>query len=196
MAEQRQVPLPGLEPVGHDAPTEPAPAVGSPGDKPGLHVRLFGSSQFFHLWLTQVASATGDWLGFLAIAALAANIAEGSPAAAVGVVMSARIVPGFFLGPAAGVIVDRFDRKRVMVTCDLGRAAVLVTLPFVDTGPGAGGRLARARVLHAAVDARQGGVGPEPRAARPPHHGQLAVARSPPTAPCRSRPACSRCSPG
>ena len=31
------------------------------------------------------------------------------------------------------MIVDRFDRKRLMVTCDLGRAAVLVTLPFVDT---------------------------------------------------------------
>ena len=71
MAEQRQVPLPGLEQVGHDAPTEPSPAVGSPDDKPGLHVRLFGSSQFFRLWLAQVASATGDWLGFLAIAALA-----------------------------------------------------------------------------------------------------------------------------
>ncbi len=133
MAEQGQVPLPGLEHVGHDVPTESATAIRSPGDKPGLHVRLFGSSQFFHLWLTQVISATGDWLGFLAIAALAASIGEGSPAAAVGVVMSARIVPGFFLGPAAGVIVDRFDRKRLMVTCDLGRAAVLVTLPFVDT---------------------------------------------------------------
>ncbi len=133
MAEQRQVPLPGLEHLGSDAPTEPAPAVGGPGDKPGLHVRMFGSAQFFHLWLTQVASATGDWLGFLAIAALASNIAKGSPAAAVGIVMSARIVPGFFLGPASGVIADRFDRKRVMVFCDIGRASVLVTLPFVDT---------------------------------------------------------------
>ncbi|MEQ1786923.1 MAG: MFS transporter, partial [Acidimicrobiales bacterium] len=132
MADQGQVPLPGLEHLGDDAPTEPAPVVAQ-GDRPGLHVRLFGSSQFFHLWLTQVASATGDWLGFLAIAALAAKIGQGSPAAAVGLVMSARIVPGFFLGAASGVIADRFDRKRVMVTCDLGRAAVLVTLPFVDT---------------------------------------------------------------
>src|SRR6187200_1920086 len=122
MAEQRQVPLPGLEPVGDDAPTETAPAVGSPGDKPGLHVRMFGSSQFFHLWLTQVASSIGDWLGFLAIAALAATISEKNPAASVGLVMSARIVPGFFLGPASGVVADRFDRKRVMVVCDIGRA--------------------------------------------------------------------------
>lgn len=132
MADQGQVPPPGPADAGPDAPTEATAALGQ-GDKPGLHVRMFGSTQFFRLWLTQVASATGDWLGFLAIAALAARIAEGSPAAAIGVVMSARIVPGFFLGAASGVIADRFDRKRVMVVCDLGRASVLLTLPFVDT---------------------------------------------------------------
>jgi dTMP kinase len=132
MAEQRQVPLPGLEDPAADAPTQPAPAIGQ-GDKPGLHVRMFGSSQFFHLWLTQVASSIGDWLGFFAIAALAARIGGGSPEAAVGVVMAARIVPGFFLGAASGVVADRFDRKRVMVVCNLGRAAVLVFLPFVDS---------------------------------------------------------------
>ena len=47
--------------------------------------------------------------------------------------MAARILPGFFLGAAAGVLVDRWDRKQVMVVCDIGRAAVLATLPFVDT---------------------------------------------------------------
>jgi len=33
-------------------------------DKPGWHVRLFGSHEFFRLWIVQVISATGDWLGF------------------------------------------------------------------------------------------------------------------------------------
>lgn len=99
------------------------------------HVRLFGSSAFFRLWLTQVVSATGDWLGFLAIAALATRISD-RPEAAVGLVMSARIIPGFFLGPAAGVFADRFDRKRLLVVCDAGRAAVLASLPFVDTVSG------------------------------------------------------------
>lgn len=133
MADPRPFPVPDVPEGALDAPTEPAPVVPT-GDKPGLHVRIFGSSQFFHLWLTQVVSATGDWLGFLAIAALAANIGgQESGAAAVGVVMAARIVPGFFLGPASGVVADRFDRKRVMVVCDVGRAAVLVSLPFVNT---------------------------------------------------------------
>ena len=115
-----------------EAPTEPTPIVPDEAGRPGWHVRMFGSHQFFHLWLTQVVSATGDWLGFLAIAALATRIGS-RPEAAVGVVMAARIVPGFFLGPASGVIADRFDRKKVMVVCDIGRAGVLATLPFVDS---------------------------------------------------------------
>lgn len=120
---------------GADEPTAPQPVVGSEDDRPGFHVRMFGSHEFFRLWLTQVVSATGDWLGFLAIAALATRIGAGSAEAAVGVVMAARIVPGFFLGPASGVIADRFDRKKVMVVCDVGRAAVLASLPFVDSFP-------------------------------------------------------------
>jgi dTMP kinase len=96
--------------------------------------RLFGSPSFFRLWLAQVASSLGDWIGFVAITALASRIAGGgSPEAAVGVVLSARLVPGFFLAPVAGVLVDRWDRKKVMVACDIGRGMVLATLPWVDT---------------------------------------------------------------
>lgn len=93
--------------------------------------RVFGSRPFFRLWLAQVASATGDWIGFLAIAAFATRIGAGSPEAAVSVVMAARIVPGFFLASVGGVLVDRWDRKKVMVVCDIGRAATLATLPFL-----------------------------------------------------------------
>ncbi|CAN5191832.1 MFS transporter [soil metagenome] len=113
-------------------PTVPLPVVGE-GDQPGGHVRLFGTHMFFRLWLAQVVSALGDWLGFLAITILAARVGGGSGASAVGLVMTARILPGFFLAPVAGVMIDRWDRKRVMVACDVGRAAVLAVLPFVDT---------------------------------------------------------------
>jgi dTMP kinase len=51
----------------------------------------------------------------------------------VSLVMSARLIPGFFLAPVAGVLVDRWDRKKVMVACDLTRAATLAVLPFVNT---------------------------------------------------------------
>jgi dTMP kinase len=98
--------------------------------------RLLGSPSFFRLWLAQVVSSLGDWLGLVAILSLAARIGGSSPEAAIGIVMSARMVPGFFFGSVAGVLVDRWDRKRVMVSCDVGRGFVLATLPFIDTVAG------------------------------------------------------------
>ncbi|MDQ1443835.1 MAG: hypothetical protein QOI20_299 [Acidimicrobiaceae bacterium] len=99
-------------------------------------LRLFGTPAFFRLWLAQVVSSLGDWIGFVAVTAIAARIGKSSPDAAIGVVLSARLVPGFFLAPAAGVFLDRWDRKKVMVVCDIGRGFVLASLPFVDTLPG------------------------------------------------------------
>lgn len=102
-------------------------------DRPGLHVRMFGSSEFFHLWLSQALSSLGDWLGFLAIVILAADVGAAAAGASVGVVMAARIVPGFFFSAGAGVLIDRMDRKQVMVVTNILRAGVVATLPFVDS---------------------------------------------------------------
>lgn len=93
--------------------------------------RLFGSRSFFRLWLAQVVSSLGDWLGFIAVTAIAVRIGGSSGGAAVGLVLSARLIPGFFFGSLGGVIVDRLNRKKVMVFCDIGRGAVLALLPFV-----------------------------------------------------------------
>lgn len=94
--------------------------------------RVFGTGSFFRLWLSQVLSSLGDWIGLLAILALANNI-SGSNAAALSLVMVARMLPGFLLAPVVGALVDRLDRKQVMVASDLGRAGLLVLLPFVDS---------------------------------------------------------------
>lgn len=48
----------------------------------------------------------------------------------------AHVDPGFFLAPFIGVIVDRFDRQRLMVTADIARAVVYMLLPLVRTVPG------------------------------------------------------------
>jgi dTMP kinase len=122
---------PAVDPSDPNAATDRLPRVG--GDEPSTTVRLFGSPGFFRLWLAQVVSATGDWIGFLAVVAIAGRVGGGSGAAAVSLVMIARMVPGFFLAPLAGVLVDRWDRKKVMVLSDLSRAVVLVSLPFVET---------------------------------------------------------------
>jgi dTMP kinase len=101
--------------------------------RPGLYVRVFGSEAFFRLWLAQAITSLGDWLGFLAIVVLASRVGGGTGGAAVGVVMAARIVPGFFFAAGAGVLIDRMDRKQVMVATMVARAGVVALLPFVDT---------------------------------------------------------------
>jgi len=125
--------------TGGPARDEQGPAVEASLTEPqtvvreALHVRVFGSPAFFRLWLAQVVSATGDWLGLLAISLLAIRVGSGSEGAALSLVLAARIAPGFFFGPIAGVFVDRWNRKRVMVTCDVCRALVMLSLPFVET---------------------------------------------------------------
>jgi MFS family permease len=119
------------------AVTDPATTadhyVESSNDRPGWHVRLFGTHEFFRLWVVQVVSSLGDWLGFSAIILLATRVGGGGGAGAISLVMAARIIPGFFFGPLAGVLVDRWDRRKVMIACDVGRACVVGSLPFVDS---------------------------------------------------------------
>jgi dTMP kinase len=110
--------------------TEKLPPVDGRREPNGL--KLLGSTSFFRLWLAQVVSSLGDWIGLFAILTLTARIGKGSPEAAIALVMSARMIPGFFLASVGGVLVDRWDRRRVMVCCDVGRGLVLATLPFVD----------------------------------------------------------------
>lgn len=93
--------------------------------------RVFGTGSFFRLWLSQVFSSLGDWIGLLAILAIANTVSK-SNAAALSLVMVARMLPGFLLAPLVGALVDRLDRKRVMVVSDLGRAVLLALVPFVD----------------------------------------------------------------
>lgn len=93
--------------------------------------RVFGTGSFFRLWLSQVFSSLGDWIGLLAILAIANRVSD-SNAAALSLVMVARMLPGFLLAPLVGALVDRLDRKRVMVFSDLARAVLLALLPFFD----------------------------------------------------------------
>jgi len=93
--------------------------------------RVFGTREYFRLWIAQAVSSIGDWIGFLAILSIVSRISDS--AAAVSLVMLARVVPGFFLATIGGVLIDRVDRRKVMVFCDLGRAGLLALLPFVET---------------------------------------------------------------
>jgi dTMP kinase len=81
-------------------------------------------------------SSLGDWLGLLATTALAAQLSGGSYATAnfaIAGVFIARLLPAVFLGPIAGVIADRFDRRKLMVSVDIMRGALYISIPIVHT---------------------------------------------------------------
>jgi dTMP kinase len=91
---------------------------------------------FRKLWNSMLFSSLGDWLGLLATTALAAQLSGGSYATAnfaIAGVFIARLLPAVFLGPIAGVIADRFDRRRLMVAVDIMRGALYISIPIVHT---------------------------------------------------------------
>jgi dTMP kinase len=77
----------------------------------------------------------GDWLGLLATTALAQQLSGGSYAKAnfaIAGVFIARLLPAVFLGPIAGVIADRLDRRMLMVVADIIRFALYISIPIVN----------------------------------------------------------------
>jgi dTMP kinase len=107
---------PFISPAPDEDPIPPAPW------------RVFRVPGFLPLFGAQFASSLGDWTGLFAIIAIAGRV--GNSATAVGFVMVARMLPGFLFAPVGGALIDRWNRKAVMVTCDIGRAALLALLPF------------------------------------------------------------------
>ena len=107
-------------------------AADSPESRLNRSHPVFGSPGFLRLWIAQVVSAFGDWIGFLAIIEIARRIGGDQPGSAIALVMLARVLPGFFLASVGGVIVDRVNRKRLLISCDILRAGVLLTIPFIE----------------------------------------------------------------
>ena len=87
---------------------------------------------FRRLFVADVVSNVGDWVGLLAVMALAARVASRAELG-VAAVMSSRMIPGLVLGPLSGVLADRWDRRRIMLGVNGGRALILVPLPFANS---------------------------------------------------------------
>jgi dTMP kinase len=80
-------------------------------------------------------SSLGDWLGLLATTAMAQQLSGGDYAKAnfaIAGVFIARLLPAVFLGPIAGVIADKLDRRKLMVNCDILRAALYISIPIFN----------------------------------------------------------------
>jgi dTMP kinase len=88
---------------------------------------------FRRLWIALSLSSLGDWLSLLALTALAATLAGGGEAAqsaAVGGVWLTSLLPALILGPLAGAVADRFDRRMTMIVGDAVRAVLYLSIPL------------------------------------------------------------------
>ncbi|MCB0209810.1 MAG: MFS transporter, partial [Anaerolineae bacterium] len=85
---------------------------------------------FRYLWFSQVISLLGDWFNLIASASLVADL-SGSGGLAIGGLFLARLLPPFVLGPIAGVLADRFDRRKILIISDLLRAGVVLGFLFI-----------------------------------------------------------------
>ncbi len=90
---------------------------------------LRGNRNYRYTWIGQVVSEIGDHFNNIAVFSLA--LATTRSGLVVSGVMLARAIPAVLAGPIAGVLLDRLDRKRVMIASDVIRA--VLALGFILT---------------------------------------------------------------
>ncbi len=88
---------------------------------------LWRNRDYLLLWSGQALSDIGGAVSELAFPLLVLAVTH-SPAQA-GFVAALRALPATLFSLLAGVLVDRWDRKRVMLVCDTGRALSLASIP-------------------------------------------------------------------
>jgi dTMP kinase len=88
---------------------------------------------FRRLWMVLSVASLGDWIGLLATALFASSQVSSNAAkgAAFGGTIAVRLLPSLVLGPIAGVMADRFDRRYTMVVTDLIRFVFYGSIPLV-----------------------------------------------------------------
>ena len=94
------------------------------------------NGDFRRLFLATISSLLGDWFTFVAVSGFVAE-RTGRPGL-VTLVYAASVLPILFLSPLAGVVADRWDRRRLMVAADLARVVpslgLLLALHLGDVG--------------------------------------------------------------
>ena len=86
---------------------------------------------FRRLWIALTLSSLGDWLALLALSFLAGEIGgdSGGVYAVSGVWLSS-LLPALLLGPLAGAVADKFDRRMNMIIGDVIRAVLYISIPI------------------------------------------------------------------
>ena len=83
------------------------------------------------LFIAQVISFAGDWFAYVAFVGLVQDLTD--LALLVTLVYVAQALPAFFMSVVAGPAVDRFDRRRILVTVSLVQALAAAGLLLVGS---------------------------------------------------------------
>src|SRR5512138_1340429 len=102
--------------------TKAAPASVSP-------FSVFRNRNFSLMWSGQLVSTMGTALTSLAASIYVYRL-TGS-ALSVGLMLMATAAPSLLVGLFAGVFVDRYDRKKIMMTADIVRGLLVLLIPVL-----------------------------------------------------------------
>ncbi len=95
------------------------------------YIQLLRSNHDFRrLFVGQLVSQTGDWFNSVALFTLLLSLTGSGEA--VGYILIIKLLPSFFVGPLAGVVADRFNRKTVMIVADIVRGILVLGFLLVQ----------------------------------------------------------------
>ena len=92
------------------------------------YLRLLGNPVFGRLWLGATVSIFGDALTFVSLVWLTTELGGG--AAEIGILAACLTAPVIVGGMAAGVLLDRFDRRRLLMADNLVRGLAVLSVPI------------------------------------------------------------------
>ncbi|MBE3574745.1 MAG: MFS transporter [Firmicutes bacterium] len=95
----------------------------------GLRWRGAGTTGFYLLWIGETLSQVGDWIHYLALIFYVTSVTRSMSGAGMALLFSA--IPSTILGPFAGVVADRWDRKALIVASNVLSGVFALTLGFL-----------------------------------------------------------------
>ena len=88
------------------------------------YVELLRRNRNFRLlWSGEIVSLLGDWFNLIASASLVSQLTESG--FAIGSLFIVRMLAPFIVSPIAGVVADRYNRRRILLIADIARAVTV-----------------------------------------------------------------------
>lgn len=89
--------------------------------------RVLGNGSLTRLLFGEFVSSIGDWLYLVALLVLVWDATDGDPVA-LGLIGAARILPYVILSIPAGIVADRFDRRKILLFTDIVRGLLMLVI--------------------------------------------------------------------